>query len=139
MPVGHHLRPVRPKLAGQLAGRDLNLRRNRPVVRFQPFRPLAELSPPIFFYFCVSISFEIDAQGWMVVLFCRQLILDFFVLAAHDPIPNQTNMKKKRDDRRLVFEFLLRRRTQKKKKKKKTKLFLSVKKDEDTDRMEGEE
>jgi hypothetical protein len=65
--------------------------------------------------------------------------LDFFVLAAHDPIPNQTNMKKKRDDRRLVFEFLLRRRTQKKKKKKKTKLFLSVKKDEDTDRMEGEE
>jgi hypothetical protein len=97
------------------------------------------LSPPIFFYFCVSISFEIDAQGWMVVLFCRQLILDFFVLAAHDPIPNQTNMKKKRDDRRLVFEFLLRRRTQKKKKKKKTKLFLSVKKDEDTDRMEGEE
>jgi hypothetical protein len=72
----------------------------------------------------------------MVVLFCRQLILDFFfVLAAHDPIPNQTNMKKKRDDRRLVFEFLLRRRTQ----KKKTKLFLSVKKDEDTDRMEGEE
>ncbi len=72
----------------------------------------------------------------MVVLFCRQLILDFFfVLAAHDPIPNQTNMKKKRYDRRLVFEFLLRRPTQ----KKKTKLFLSVKKDEDTDRMEGEE